>query len=195
MAYINRLRGDLDGAMKLYQQSLEIMESLGDVQGKSLTLAMLGQLLIECKEYPSGIRALFDSVQSLSLIGARPDAEKVAEILVSIRQEIGAKVFDNVWKQTTGSDIPDWLTQSPQLEQSMTAEQFIAGAIQSAREKRPEAEEYFKSAQKMAADASAPAETSELGRVLTRIMAGDTDADLSALTREVRKIVQSVLNR
>ena len=65
--------------------------------------------------------------------------------------------------------------------------------IQSAREKRPEAEEYFKSAQKMAADSSVPAEMPELGRVLTRIMAGDMNADLSALTSELREAVEKAM--
>ena len=46
------------------------------------------------------------------------------------------------------------------------ARQFIAGAIQSAREKRPEAEQYFKEAQRMAGSANVPAELQELGKVL-----------------------------
>ncbi|MBI5823069.1 MAG: hypothetical protein HZB18_03510 [Chloroflexi bacterium] len=72
----------------------------------------------------------------------------------------------------------------------MAIEQFIAGAIQSAREKRPEAEEYFKSAQKMAAEKSVPAEMRELGRVLQRIMIGDRNVDLSSLPREWAEIIQ-----
>ncbi len=72
----------------------------------------------------------------------------------------------------------------------MTTKQFIAGAIQSAREKRPEAEEYFKSAQKMAADSSVPAEVRELGRVLQRIMIGDRNVDLSSLPREWAEMIQ-----
>ena len=65
--------------------------------------------------------------------------------------------------------------------------------IQSAREKRPEAEQYFKSAQKMAADSSVSAELRELGRVLSRILAGDTKVDLSALTSQLREAVAKAL--
>ena len=69
---------------------------------------------------------------------------------------------------------------------------------------RPEAEEYFKSAQKMAADSSVPADLPsrrasgrcepvetmskgmrELGRVLQRVMIGDRNVDLSSLPRAV----------
>ncbi len=66
----------------------------------------------------------------------------------------------------------------------MTAEQFIAGAIRSAREKRPEAEEYFKEAQRLASDSNAPKEVQELGRVIQRVMLGARNVDLSSLPRE-----------
>jgi hypothetical protein len=41
---------------------------------------------------------------------------------------------------------------------------------------------------KMAADAGSPAAARELGRVLTRLMAGDARVDLSALPREWRGV-------
>jgi tetratricopeptide (TPR) repeat protein len=191
MAGISVRQGDLDGAMKLYQQALSILESLGDLQGKSATLAMLGQLLVIRKEYPRAIMTLLESLQNLSSIGARPDAEKVADILVDVRQEIGTETFDSAWKEFTDSPVPEWLTQTSPQSQGMTVEQFIARAIQSAREKRPEAENYFKSAQKMAADSSVPAEIRELGRVLSRILVGDTKVDLSSLPREWAELIKS----
>lgn len=58
----------------------------------------------------------------------------------------------------------------------ITVEQSIARAIQSAREKRPEAE------------------VRELGRVLQRIMIGDRNVDLSGLTNELREMVERALN-
>jgi hypothetical protein len=72
----------------------------------------------------------------------------------------------------------------------MIAEQFITRTILSAREKRLEAEAYFKSAQKMAADSSAPQELQQLGRVLQRIMLGERNVDLSSLPREWAEVIQ-----
>ncbi len=72
----------------------------------------------------------------------------------------------------------------------MTVEQFIAGAIQFAREKRPEAEEDFKSAQKMAAVSSVPAEMRELGRIIQRVMLGDRNVDVSSLPREWVEMIE-----
>ncbi len=46
MAYILRVRGDLEGAMKLYQQSLEIDERLGDLHGKSATLRAMADIYV-----------------------------------------------------------------------------------------------------------------------------------------------------
>ena len=48
----------------------------------------------------------------------------------------------------------------------------------------------FKSAQKIAADSSVPAEMRELGRVLQRIMIGDKNADLSSLPKEWAELIQ-----
>ncbi|RJP54125.1 MAG: hypothetical protein C4583_03445 [Anaerolineaceae bacterium] len=75
----------------------------------------------------------------------------------------------------------------------MSVDQFIARAIQSAREKRPDAEGYFKSAQKMAADSSAPKELQELGKVLQRIMIGDKNPDLSSLPKELADLITNFL--
>jgi hypothetical protein len=50
--------------------------------------------------------------------------------------------------------------------------------------------EDFKSAQKIAADSSAPKEVQELGRVLQRIMIGDKNVDLSGLPEEWAEAVR-----
>ena len=75
----------------------------------------------------------------------------------------------------------------------MTVEICIAGAIQSARKKRPKAEEYFKSAQKMAADPNTPKELQELGRVVPRIMLGDTKVGLFRLPEELVEAIRTAL--
>jgi len=51
----------------------------------------------------------------------------------------------------------------------------------------------FKSAQKMAADSSVPAEMRELGRVLQRIMIGDRNVDLSSLPKEWAEAVERAM--
>ena len=52
---------------------------------------------------------------------------------------------------------------------------------------------FFKSAQKMAADSSVPAEMRELGRVLQRIMIGDKNVDLSSLPKEWAEAVERAM--
>jgi hypothetical protein len=46
MAGVLVTRGDLDGAMRLYEQSLAIEESLGDVRGTSATLHQMAGVLV-----------------------------------------------------------------------------------------------------------------------------------------------------
>jgi tetratricopeptide (TPR) repeat protein len=194
MAYIYVTRGDLDGAMKLYQQSLEIKEGLGDLQGKSATLANMGVVLVDHKQYPLALRSLVEALITFEGIGARPDAQSVANLLIQFRQALGTGKFDALWHEEIGQPLPDWLAQAPQQEQgSMSAGQFIAQAVQAAREQRPEAEQYFKAAQQMASDRNAPTELKELGKVLQKIMLGDTKVELSNLPPELAELVRKAM--
>lgn len=111
MAGIYATRGNLDEAMKFYQRSLETKEGLGDLKGKASTLAMLGQLLVAREEYERAIMALVESLQTLLSIGTRAEAQQVAEIITSVRQNIGIEKFDDIWKEITNQSIPDWLSQ------------------------------------------------------------------------------------
>lgn len=108
---------------------------------------------------------------------------------VTLFEKLGAQTLVEQVKQLIAS-----LEGGAQQEQGMTPEQFIAGAIQSAREKRPDAEQYFNAAQKMAVDSSAPREVQELGKVLKQIMAGMKDVDLSGLPEEWREMVERAVH-
>jgi len=57
----------------------------------------------------------------------------------------------------------------------------------------PEVEQYFKEAQRLAIDSNAPAELQSLGKVLQRIMISEKNVDLSALTDELREMVEKAL--
>ncbi|NCP88446.1 tetratricopeptide repeat protein, partial [bacterium] len=152
IASIYAMRGDLDEAMELYQQSLEIKEALGDLKGKAMTLGKMGQSLWESGFHGKAIVSLLSGLMLLVQLKIEPQTQQaMASDLVGMRQEISPEKFDTLWQEEIREPIPEWLSQPPQREQGVTVEQFIASAIQSAREKRPEAEGYFKSAQKMAA--------------------------------------------
>ncbi|MDB9308163.1 tetratricopeptide repeat protein [Aphanizomenon sp. CS-733/32] len=70
----------------LYQQSLEIKESIGNVQGKAITLAMLGQLLADEKgDFVTALDYLQESLEILQRIQS-PDAETVREIINDVQQ-------------------------------------------------------------------------------------------------------------
>ncbi len=210
LAFLDTHFGDLDGAMKLYQQSLEIKEGLGDLQGKAMTLGMMSKIFWARGNYKDAITSLLNGLMQLVKLQIEPQTQQaMASDMAGWRQELGTDKFDVLWKEITGQEeIPEWLSQTPREQQGMTAEQFIARAIQSAREKRPEAEEYFKSAQKMAADASVPAEVRELGRRSPppfpffemgrpgggqRMMPGDRDVDVSSLPGEWGEAVRKAM--
>jgi hypothetical protein len=70
---------------------------------------------------------------------------------------------------------------------------FVRGLAQAAREKSPEAQKYFESVSKMAADPKAPPHYQELGKVLREYMAGVKNPDLSRLPGEVGGILKDEL--
>ncbi len=74
-------RGDLDGALARYQQSLAIKERLGDVKGKSATLVMMAQVQFMRGEHDQALCNARESLRLLEAMGAQPDAAKVAEII------------------------------------------------------------------------------------------------------------------
>ncbi|MEW6085481.1 MAG: tetratricopeptide repeat protein [Chloroflexota bacterium] len=185
-------RGDLNTTMDLCLQSLKIVEDLGDVRGKANALGVIGKVYWASQKYRDAIKFLLEGLMQLVELEIDPRIQQIMiSDLIRWRQELGTETFDALWLEEIGQPLPEWLTQQSEQSQGMTVEQFIAGAIQSAREKRPEAEEYFKSAQEMAADASVPAEMRELGRVLQRIMLGDGNVDLSSLPREWEELIKS----
>ena len=194
MANIYVTRGDLDGAMKLYQQSLEIKEGLGDLQGRAMSLGMMSKVHWARQNFKEAITSLLKGLMQLVELKIEPRTQQaMASDMAGWRHELGVEKFDSIWSDITGQDIPDWLTsQTSEVSETsdVSVEQFIAGAIQSAREKRPEAEQYFNAAQKMAADSSAPREVQELGKVLQRIMLGDKNVDLSGLPKEWVEVIE-----
>jgi tetratricopeptide (TPR) repeat protein len=67
-------------AIDLYQQSLEIKERIGNVQGKAATLAMLGNLLARQGDRPTAITYLQESIAILQHLKS-PDAATVEQML------------------------------------------------------------------------------------------------------------------
>ncbi len=150
---------------------------------------MLAQVLIAREENEEALKALLVSLQTLTQMGAAPDAQAVAGILAGWRADMGAEPFDALWNKVAGQPLPDWLK-----GQGMTPEQFIAQAIGAARERRPEAEQFFAVCERLAGDPNAPAGLRALGAALRRILSGDADVDLSALPAAWADAIRAALD-
>jgi tetratricopeptide (TPR) repeat protein len=85
MASIYANQGQVDKALDLYQQSLQIKESIGDAQGKAATLAMMGQLWANRGEFGQAISALQESLAILQHIRSH-EASKVERMLEQVQQ-------------------------------------------------------------------------------------------------------------
>jgi tetratricopeptide (TPR) repeat protein len=104
------LRGDLDGAMRLYQEALERFERLGDLRDKAVTLGMRGQALWAQGKRGEAIASLWSGLELLMRLGIEPQTRQaMASDLARWRGELGAEAFDRLWRQVTGQPVPDWL--------------------------------------------------------------------------------------
>jgi tetratricopeptide (TPR) repeat protein len=114
--YVNQ--GKVEEAIGLYQQSIDIEEQIGNVQGKAATLAMMGDLLTNQGEFDRAIPMLQESATILQSIGSW-ETEKVQQMVINaIIQKVLAS------------------PQGPQLQQALEAQDQVAimELIQSALE-------------------------------------------------------------
>lgn len=188
IATIHAKNLNVEEAIKNYQQSLTIDNELDDIRGVSAAMSQIGSLLFYSKRYSLALKYLINALVNLEKINASSDAQSVANLLFQFRQTLGEKEFDNLWREEVNEPIPGWLKQD-----GLTIEQFVLLSIQAAHEKRPEAEEYFKEAQRLAIDSNSPAELQVLGKVLQHIMIGEKNVDLSTLTDGLREMVEKAL--
>jgi len=84
MAYIYTIRGDLDGAMKLYQQSLAIKESLGDLKGMASTLVMMGQTLFVGGKPAAGLQAVRQGLEIFRRLNMPREVAQTEAILAQM---------------------------------------------------------------------------------------------------------------
>jgi tetratricopeptide (TPR) repeat protein len=190
IAYIYRMRGELDEAMRLYNEALKIDEGLGDLLGKSATLFNMGNVYLKRGNSTEALKVLLDSLQLLERVGARPDAQKVAETIIEFRQNIGTEKFEKIWRDVLNdTPMPEWLTESSGL----TLEQLVQMCVTVAREKRPEASQLYDAVSKMATDTNASKELQALGKALRQILIGVKNPDLTELPEEIRNLIQETL--
>jgi hypothetical protein len=91
--------------MRLYQQSLELEERLGDLQGKSATLGMMGQVLWAQGKHGEAIASLWGGLKLLRQLKIEPQIqEAMASVLADWRQQMGAEAFNRLWQQVTGGE-------------------------------------------------------------------------------------------
>ncbi|MFY7833763.1 MAG: tetratricopeptide repeat protein, partial [Pseudanabaena sp.] len=78
--------GQVDQAIALYQQSLEIKESIGNVQGKAMALANMGVLSAKNGDFQTAISYLQESLTILQHLKS-PDAATVQSWLEQVTRK------------------------------------------------------------------------------------------------------------
>jgi tetratricopeptide (TPR) repeat protein len=85
---------------------------LGDLQGKSVTRAMRGQLLAAAGEKALALQDFVQALATLANIGAH-DAGQVVDMIRRLRGDVSDEEFNNLWRTVTGQEeLPEWLAES-----------------------------------------------------------------------------------
>ncbi|MEH2302533.1 MAG: tetratricopeptide repeat protein [Nostoc sp.] len=80
-------KGEVEEAIALFNQSLEINERIGNVQGKAMTLWCLGDLAEQQGEYTKAISYLQPALEILQRLKS-PDAESLSASLARVQQKV-----------------------------------------------------------------------------------------------------------
>ncbi|MBE7552723.1 MAG: tetratricopeptide repeat protein [Anaerolineales bacterium] len=109
LASIYANQGQIEEALRLYRQSLDMKESIGDVQGKAATLAMMAQLLAYRQgDFETALAYLQESAAILERLKS-PDAETVKRIMAQVytqqvRQQLGEEKFQQLQAALAAGD-------------------------------------------------------------------------------------------
>jgi tetratricopeptide (TPR) repeat protein len=85
LATLKRQVGEIEAAIALLTESLELLERIGDLQGKAMSLVNLGQLLAIQGDFTTALNYMQDSLAILEHLGS-PEAETAREILALAQQ-------------------------------------------------------------------------------------------------------------
>jgi tetratricopeptide (TPR) repeat protein len=107
MAHVLVTRGDLQGAMTLYEQALEIKERVGDLQGKASTLGMMAQLQYRQGQRDPALTNMRECLHLFEHLGATREIATAREVLQQMeRAQPGETVFRSIgrwWQRLRGA--------------------------------------------------------------------------------------------
>jgi tetratricopeptide (TPR) repeat protein len=105
LGIIHQTKGNYPKAIKEYEESLKIKEELGDKSGIAQTLHQLGRINEEQKDYKEAMRKYLIALTIFQELGS-PNARIAASDLARLREKMGEKEFEKVWKEITGEPPP-----------------------------------------------------------------------------------------
>ena len=89
------MRGDYDTALRYLEQSLAILQQIGDIYGMAATMANIGAMLFEQESYEEAIPILMQAYAILEKIGS-PNVKYPLLYLGEIIRRIGEAKFEEI---------------------------------------------------------------------------------------------------
>jgi len=112
-ANVLRQQGRVTEAIKLYEQSLNAKQELGDVREIATTQANLGCLLWQQGEYIKALAMVWQAYKNLPERNFPLDTQGIQGILKSFKKNFASEeqAFDALWLQATSEPQPSWLNE------------------------------------------------------------------------------------
>jgi len=194
--------GEASKALEFFEKQLETTHQTGDRLERAHALINIGTTYAKLGDQRKTLEFFEESLLIQHEIGNQIDEARTLEQIGVTYWQLGdkgnAKIFlrkalliFTTFEDPRAQKIQKWLND---LE-SINVQDFIRGAIEAARTKKPEAAEYFEAASNMGRDQSISEELQEVGKVLREYLAGVKNPDLSRLREDFAQLIKDELEK
>ncbi|MEM7133188.1 MAG: tetratricopeptide repeat protein [Chloroflexota bacterium] len=181
-------KGDWDKAIAYFEKSLPIDAKIGDNHGMAITMTNMGILLIK-QQKNDDAKPLLAQAYVIFAQTSAPETQWAGGNLVKAcgSPDAAAAVLQQMFGGESASSPP------AQEEEGIALEQLLALVVQARQGEHEIGKQLYPMLQDMAANAEAPPEYQELAKVLTRVLIGINDPDLSSLPEDLATMVRDML--
>lgn len=180
--------GQYQTALTYLKQSLAICQQIGDKAGLCATLFNMGHIHAQNNQIQEAVQAWVTVYVIAKQMNLAQALKALSELAPQLGMPEGLEGWENLAQRVKSGEGEE--EEKSGLEQ---IKQFVTGLVKAMHEKGDDAQKYFESVSKMAADPEAPAHIQELGTVLKKYMSGMKTPDLSKLPQEIAEIVRAAL--
>lgn len=187
-------QGDYATALTYLQQSLDIMRQIGDKAGLCATLFNMGHIYMQNEQVQEAVGAWVTAYVMAKQMNLAQALKALSDLAPQLGLPEGLEGWEMLAQRMKDEEGRMNESEADKAEDELEQiKEFVQALAEAHRAKSPQAQQYFETVSKMAADSNAPQHYRELGSVLKKYMGGVKNPDLSGLPKELAEIVQKAI--